>query len=52
MATMGHRYGNAIKTFEEAVTASNKQFALMVIDYRWELREVITVVGRHDSGKI
>ena len=28
-------YGNARKTFEEAVTVSNKQFALMVIDDRW-----------------
>ena len=40
---MGQRYGNAIKTFEEAVTVSNKQFALMVIDDRWELWEAITV---------
>ena len=37
MSTMGQRYGNARKTFEEAVTVSNKQFALMVIDDRWEL---------------
>ena len=43
MATMGQRYGNAIKAFEEAVTASNKQFELMLIDDSWELWEAITV---------
>ena len=37
MATMGQRYGNARKTFEEAVNVSNEQFRLMVIDDRWEL---------------
>ena len=35
MATMGQRYGNARKMFEEAVTVRNKQFALIVIDNRW-----------------
>ena len=43
MATMGQRYGNARKTVEEAVTVSNKQFALMMIYDRWELWEAITV---------
>ena len=43
MATMGQRYGNSRKTFEQAVTVSNEQFALMVIDDRWELWEAITV---------
>ena len=37
MDTMGQQYGNARDTFEEAVTVSNKHFALMVIDNRWEL---------------
>ena len=40
---MGQRYGNARKTFEEAVTVSKKQFSLIVIDDRWELWEAITV---------
>ena len=43
MATMGQRYGNARNTFEEAVTVSNEQFVLMVIDDRWELWEAIEV---------
>ena len=43
MATMGQRYGNSRNTFEDAVTVSNENFALMVIDDRWELREVIAV---------
>ena len=33
----------ARKTIEEAVTVSNEHFALMVIDYRWELWEAIVV---------
>ena len=43
MATMGQQYGNDRKTFEEAVTVSNEQFALMVIDDRWELWEAIAI---------
>ena len=41
MATMGQRHGNSKKTFEEAVTVSNEQFAFMVIYDRWELCESI-----------
>ena len=43
MATMGQRYGNARKTFQEEVIVSNERFALMVIDDRWELWEAIAV---------
>ena len=43
MANTGQRYGNARKTFEEAVTVSNKHFALIVIDDRWELLKAIVV---------
>ena len=42
MATMGQQYGNARQTFEEAVTVSNEQFVLMLIDDSWELWEAIT----------
>ena len=43
---MGQRYGNYKKTFEEAVTVSNGQFALMVIDDRWKPQEAITVKSK------
>ena len=43
MSTMGQRYSNARNTFEEAVTLSNEQFSLMVIDELWELWEDIAV---------
>ena len=43
MDTMGQRYGNARKTFEEALTVSNEQFSLIVIDDRWKLLEDIAV---------
>ena len=39
MGTMGTRLGTAKNSYLKAVTLSNEQFALMVLDDRWELWE-------------
>jgi hypothetical protein len=39
MGTMGQRFGTRKNSYLKAITFSNEQFALMVLDDRWELWE-------------
>ena len=39
MGTMGQRFGNRKNSYLKAITFNNEQFALMVLDDRWELWE-------------